>query len=274
MEAITSTSNGHTLVFEEKPWHRYILDGKKVRSVTGAKEGYPTSPRLVMWQVKEGIKCAIEMCKQLLEEIPSQYIPEFAWDEILDESKGASARTMKKAAAIGTLIHDYAEQYEANKSITAKLHDDIVTHVDRKKVFSCIKKFRRWKRQNSDEVLKHEEIVASSVLNVAGKFDRLAKRRNSIVLSDWKSSSGIFTEQLLQLALYRVLISEWMGIQVDAIEIVRFGKEDGAFETKMISDPKQLADLTQQAIQNVKTCEFMERWEPKPYAKRGETTPK
>jgi hypothetical protein len=66
---------------------------------------------------------------------------------------------------------------------------------------------------------------------------------------------------LIQLALYALLIKEWFNIKVDAIEVVRFGKEDGEFETKLISDPIQLKDLQEQAIRNISTVKFLKRWE-------------
>lgn len=256
---IESISNGHKLTFEESR-HFYNLDGKKIDSVTGVvKGGYPTSFRLINWMIKEGVKACIEFLKQFPEQVSR--LPEYVIEEVLKSSCGASRRLAKEAANIGSLVHLYAEYYESAMPLDEEIHNSIVSNKDRQKIFSCIKKFRRWKRKNNDEIIKHEAICASTRYGIAGKFDRLAKRRNSVVLSDWKTSSGIFTEQFIQLALYTILIEEWFNIKVDAIEIVRFGKEDGEFETKLISDPQQLEELKQQSIRNIETTKFIKKWE-------------
>jgi hypothetical protein len=41
------------------------------------------------------------------------------------------------------------------------------------------------------------------------------------------------------------------------MEVVRFGKEDGAFETLLISDPTEIEMFKQQALRNRETFNFM-----------------
>jgi len=251
------------LTFDEEK-HLYILNGSPVPSVTTVnKAANPESHRLTGWKVKEGAKFTIKELQEvpiLVKDYPKYYI-----DEILKRSTSAWSVEAKKAANIGTLVHSYAEEYEKHRCIaknseTRKLINE---HIDRKKIFSCIKKFRRWEMKNKDEIIKSEEIIASIVHNYAGKFDRLAVRGSSIVLSDFKTSSGIFIDNFIQLSAYTIALKEWMNIDVDIIEILRFGKEDGEFEVESIKNKSKIKELQEQFIRNVETYSFHKKWNKK-----------
>jgi len=251
------------LTFDEEK-HLYILNGSVVPSVTTVnKSSSPESPRLVSWKIKEGSKSTIECLKEvpiLVKDYPQYYI-----DEILKRSTTAWSTEARKAANIGTLVHSYAEEFEkkgfiSNDSETRKFINE---HIDRKKIFTCIKKFRRWKRSNKDEIIKSEDIIASILYGFAGKFDRLANRNGNIVLSDFKTSSGIFIDNFIQLSAYTIALKEWMNIDVDIIEVLRFGKEDGEFEVKSIKSKSKIKELQEQFIRNVETYSFHKKWNKK-----------
>jgi hypothetical protein len=252
---IQSRSNGHFLTFDEDR-HVYILDGEIVESVTTAGKGsMPTPAPLICWMVKEGIKYAVNQLKLYPEQV--NRLPDYVIEEVIKKGSVAYRQVAKAAADIGTIIHDYAEQFEFKGKIDEELHARIVQHQDRKKIFVCVKKFRRWKKANNDRIIKHEEICGSTVYHFAGKFDRLSLRNGLVVLSDFKTSSGIYTEQFIQLAAYTILLEEWFGIKVDVIEIIRFGKEDGAFEVRSLKDKKQIEELKKQFIRNIETYRFL-----------------
>lgn len=256
---IESRSGNNILTFDEEK-HIYKLNGDIVNSVTTInKLSLPESPRLAAWKVGEGVKYAINS----LSEFPQQVnkLPDYLLEEITKKSKAAWMTTARKAANIGTIIHDYAEQFEFKGKIDEELHEKIKSHKDKAKILSCIKKFRRWKIQNKDTILRHEEILASVLYGFAGKFDRLSNRNGLIVLSDFKTSSGFFIDQFIQLAAYVVLLKEWLNIDVDVIEIIRFGKEDGEFEVKQVKDKKEIKELQKQFIRGLETYKFMKEHE-------------
>jgi hypothetical protein len=64
----------------------------------------------------------------------------------------------------------------------------------------------------------------------------------------------------VQLAAYATAIKEWMGLDVGGLEILRFGKEDGEFETLLIDDPIEIQRFKDQAIRCRETFEFT-KWE-------------
>jgi len=225
---IESKSGKNTLTFDEDK-HVYTLNGNPVYGVTTInKQGYPMSPKLLGWLMSKG--------------------------------RVKAKKESKEAADIGTLVHDYANLFEKDGKISEELHNKINTQVNKNLILSCIKKFRRWKRQNLDEIIGSEEIVASVNYNFAGKYDRLSKRNGLVVLSDFKTSSGIYVDQFVQLAGYTIALKEWKNISVDAVEILRFGKEDGTFEPKIVTDQSLIRDFQEQFLRNIFTFNFVQRW--------------
>jgi len=253
---IESKSGAHILTFDDIK-HFYSLDGSPVESVTTViKGGSPESPQLSSWKVKEGSKYTIEQLKLCPE--PAIKLPQYLLDEVISKSTQASRRTAQKAANIGSLVHEYAETIESKRSFDLSI---VEQHPDRDKIESCISKFKEWKVQNEDTIINHEDIIASIANRYAGRFDRLAKRRSSIVLSDFKTSSGIYVDQFVQLAAYVIAIKEWLNIDVNAIEIVRFGKENGDFETKLVSNPGEIQEYKEQFLRNLATYKFIKKHE-------------
>jgi hypothetical protein len=228
---IESVSGGNILLFDSEK-HTYKLNGEYTYGVTTInKKGYPISPHLLRWMMARGIK--------------------------------KSKKEAEEAASIGKLVHSYAENYEHHKKTPDDLHDNIIFHKDKALVLNCIKKFRRWERENQDKLIGSEGLVASVEYNFAGTFDRLAQRKNEVVLSDFKTSSGIYTEQFIQISAYALALWEWRKIKVDVLEVIRFGKDSGEFETKQISNIKQIVELQEQFIRNLHTMRFIENWDAK-----------
>lgn len=258
MSIVTSKSfdGKHECLFDEES-HTYKLDGKPVPGTTTFnKEAYPESPQLVSWKVGQGATYAVEA---LMEMARNNQIPDAdSIKQIIKESKTAFRKFSQKAASIGTVLHDYAYCNEINKPF-----DDyeLVRHPDAHKVLACVAKFKEWKEGNKDELIASEVVVASAEHQFAGKFDRLSRRGGMVVLSDFKTSSGIFIDQWIQLATYRLAIKEWMNVEVDALEILRFGKTDAEFETKIVTDKEEIAKYTEQALRNRETYDFRKRFD-------------
>lgn len=263
---IQSKKDNHYLTFNDSS-HRYTLDGEHVPGVTTfIHGGYVTSQQLISWMKGQ---TAAAMFEQLTFEEDGTWQPKGGlWpvnktkrDELIKEAKARDKKTSGEAADIGTFTHDVAFYTETNQ--LEKLQETlekINVHKDRDKIMSCVDKFREWARENDDVMVASEEIVASVEHDAAGKFDRLAKRNGELVLSDFKTSSGIFIDQKIQLAAYRLMIKEWLNLDVKAIEILRFGKEAGEFETEFINDQTVLKELEMQAIRCRQTYAFVNKY--------------
>ena len=236
---IKSEHNGHVLEHDEKD-HRYTYDSKPLKGVTTIlSNGYPKSRHLIDWQIKEGAEWAIEQALQLRD--PQDGIL-LEHDDIIKASPDAYKIKLNEAADIGTVVHDYMYHREAKKPFRLKEHVEQFDSVARKATFRAIRQGKQWLKDNEkDEILGLELLVCSPKHNFAGRFDRLAKRAGVITLSDYKTSSGFYITQFIQLAAYCIALEEWLGIVVEDIEIVRFDKKTGRLSTRNLA---QLANTT------------------------------
>jgi len=155
----------------------------------------------------------------------------------------------QEAADIGTLLHAYAELHSRGQfAECGELQVKARGLEQWPAIESCILKYLAWASENKGELVVAEGLVASPTYAYCGKFDLLSRRDGRLILSDYKTSKAIFAEQKIQLAAYRLAITEWLGLDVAAIEILRFGKTGGEFETCLVDDPVELAVYTNQAI--------------------------
>lgn len=263
MPLIESIHDGHVLTFDEDK-HRYTLDGQRVPGpTTFGKGGYPTSEMLIGWMVGQGSKYTAEQLYKLIQE--NKELPnDTRLKEIIKESKTAYRAVAQAAADIGTVVHDYAYLTELGRTREAlqllSAHENTPAW---EKINNGVKKFEAWKGEHlSDEIIASEAIVGSVEESYGGKFDRLAYRPGvGLVLSDFKTSSGIYVDMFIQLGAYVKAIDEWMEKKVDAMEILRFGKEDGEFQTLMIHSKEEMEAFVRQAIFCRRTYKFRLKWE-------------
>lgn len=263
MALIQSKKDEHQLTFDDIK-HRYILDGNGVPGVTTfIKGGFPISFQLVNWMIGQGADYTYEtLIKESTHEGNFIEWPDNdSKKEIIKSAKVAYKKAAEEAAGIGTVVHDYAYLVETGKQREALVllaeHED-TNQWDR--INSAVKKFDEWKKQNESKILALEEIVASPTYQFGGKFDRLDHRNGRVILPDYKTSNGFYIDQFIQLAAYAIAIEEWKGIKVEGLEILRFGKENGEFETLLIDNPLEIQNLKEQAIFCRATFEFSKIW--------------
>ena len=267
-----SRKDDHLLVFDEEK-HRYTLDGNRIPgSTTFGKGGYPTSEQLVGWQVAEGSKYTARIIQRLRKNNPNKIIEGELLAKIVKKSKKASAKVAKRAAGIGTIVHDYAYLTEIGRAREAlQMLSEYESHQDWDKINNGIKKYEVWREQNKGETVLLEAIVASVVHQYGGKFDHLSIRNGLLILSDYKTSNGIYVDQFIQLASYAIAIEEWLDkwlaqyglpLKVGGLEVLRFGKENGDdFHPLLIANPEEIEQLKYQAIRCRQTYKFRLAWE-------------
>ncbi len=241
----------HEIQFNEKS-HRYKIDGKAAVGVTTfLKSSLPTSMGLIKWMQQQ----ALDYFYANLKEYP---LKEEDKAELFKESKSAHEKAAQDAADVGTVTHSIAELHSLNKF--AEVGELIAKVKGAEKwpiISSCIEKYLAWATENKGELIKAEGLIASPTYLFCGKFDRLDKVNGKIRLRDYKTSKSIYPEQYLQLAAYALALKEWNNINVDELEVLRFGKEDGAFETLLIDKPEEIKMFQEQAIRCRQTYEFL-----------------
>lgn len=253
----TSFDGKHTLEFNEKS-HRYKLDSKPCPSVTTfTKAGYPTSIGLINWFKRETSKALYDILTTLRhgEAWP---VTEEEKKELFKKAEIAHEAVAQEAADIGTITHTFAELWSLDKKEEASALLDKVRGVAKWPLIeNCTNQFLDWYAHNKGELVLAEALIASPTHWFSGKFDRLDKVNGKLRLRDYKTSKSIFLDQFIQLGTYKIGFQEWLGLDVEELEVVRFGKEDGAFETLLITDPKEIQMFMDQGIRCRQTFEFM-----------------
>jgi len=250
-----------------------MLDGNRVPGATTfGKGGYPTSEQLVGWMIAQGASYTSRLIHRLRREKPKRIIEGALLEQIVKRSKKAYQREAKRAADIGTIVHDYAYLVEIGRAREAlQMLSEHKNHPRWDKINNGVKKYDEWHAQNQGETVLLEAIVASVAHQFGGKFDHLSLRNGLLVLSDYKTSNGIYVDQFIQLGSYAVAIEEWLDkwlahhglpLKVGGFEILRFGKENGDdFHPLLITNPDELEHLKQQAIRCRQTYKFRLAWE-------------
>lgn len=257
----------HTLEFNEKS-HRYKLDGKACSGwTTVIKAGYPTSIGLTNWMKTEAMKSIFGALTVPGEDgyYPRQAfwpISQNVYEDLLKTHRDTHEEVAREAADIGTITHGFAELHSLGKEEEAKALLQTVSQADKFPVILlCVEKYLEWDKKNKGKLVLAEALTASPTHLICGKFDRLDLVNGKLRLRDYKTSKSIYPDQFIQLGGYRINIREWLGINVDEFEVLRFGKEDGSFENLLIDDPKELQEFEDQAIECLKTFRFKTKFE-------------
>ena len=208
--------------FNEEKHQLFVKGEKNPWNVTGITKVIDKSPQLIWW--------AVGITKAYLLEMVSLGKTITAEDIVAAGNKHREEK--EKAATIGDIIHEFAEQFSLG------LKPEIPTD---EKAKNGVLAFLRWIDQEKIEIKNPEEIVLSKKYGFWGIKDsdgfkgvKGSIRKNRYVI-DYKTSKAIYPEMRLQASAYLFASQEMNKVKYAGYWIVKFGKEDGAFETLYVS---------------------------------------
>jgi len=218
-----------TLDFYEAK-HLYVIraDGHVPLSVTAAT-GTMDKPALKFWAVgltRDYLLNLVRDKKPITEQV------------IIDASKLHQVYT-KKAATIGSLVHDWAEAYIKGEKPVMPMDS---------KVLNGVTAFLKWIDEHEVKFLASEKIVYSKKHDYVGMMDTkftLKEEKHKIThCGDFKTSSGVYPEMLFQVAAYQEADTEESGEEYGTKWIIRFDKEAGEFDPHEFSVEDHKKDLS------------------------------
>lgn len=196
------------LTFDERK-HAYSYQGTFVPGVTSILRRLD-KPALVQW--------AANMACQFIGE---NYAPDCDIDGLLKDAKTAHRKMSKSAADIGSTVHECAEK-ALSKQVVSLPKDP-----QARKGFEA---FMSWLYAHDIRPIVCERMVFSQRWFYAGTCDFFGHIDGELCVLDFKTSSGLYLEMLLQLAAYQIALEEETGDRIDAGWIVRLDKKTGKFE--------------------------------------------
>jgi CRISPR/Cas system-associated exonuclease Cas4 (RecB family) len=174
-------------------------------------------PMLLQWAAN----CAVECVKSNLYILQEGTVEEQG--EILDAAKSAHTRIRDDAADSGKKVH---------AAVEALFRGEDLPVTDDPRVLHGIGAARKWLAENEVDVIEPERLLFSKQWLFAGTADLFAHVNGKLTIVDFKTSSGIYVDHLLQTAAYAIAEEEASGCRVQQRLIVRLDKKTGAFEAK------------------------------------------
>ena len=136
-----------------------------------------------------------------------------------------------KAADIGTAAHSMVEA-----SIKGEHPEMVQDYInlsvdDRIKAKNAFAMYEEWAAQSSLVIVDQEMQLVSEKYRFGGTPDAIGEIGGKLCLVDWKTSNGVYSDYLLQLAAYRVLWDENNPDRqlTGGSHLCRFAKEFGDF---------------------------------------------
>ena len=95
--------------------------------------------------------------------------------------------------------------------------------------WNAFENFVHWLDASALTIEAHERPLVSTRFRYGGTPDALAHMSGKVFLVDYKTSSGVYAEMLLQMSAYRQLLHECEQMDVAGVHLVRFSRESGDF---------------------------------------------
>ena len=217
--------------------HIYSVDGKVVYGVTSIV-GVLDKPALKYWAVN----MAIEYLQANLK--AGEPLDEIQLKSLLDNAKKAHTVRLNKSADIGTLIHNWLEEYVKARLAKKPSPKKPVS----KEMNNALSGFFKWAGENKVKLIASEQKIYSKKYGYAGTFDLEAMVNGKRTIIDFKTSNAIYPEMFLQASAYLQAKEEESGKKYNGgVSILRLSKsnkekEITPFEVKSI-DRKKVDNL-------------------------------
>ena len=215
-------SKRHAYVWREK--------GLPVAGVTSILKVL-NKPALVQWAANSAVQYITEGYKQRME--AGNELELSAFLSLCQEAKTAHRRISKKAADVGSQVHGFAERVLVDRRATLPSDPQVAKGAEA---------FLSWYHTHTIEPIHVERMVLSRTWYYAGTVDFFGRIDGEMCVLDFKTSSGLYLEMLLQLAAYAIALTEETEEPIKTGWIVRLDKKTGRCHPYKIPLTNQVKD--------------------------------
>lgn len=131
-----------------------------------------------------------------------------------------------EAAEAGTIAHDMIEAFVLGKPQPIfKATDEILARAS-----NAFHQFCEWQEQSKIEIIATEKSYVSEIYKFGGTIDAIGRdARGRVVLMDYKTSNSVYSDYLIQLAAYQILLEECSDWRPQGFHLLRVAKESADF---------------------------------------------
>ena len=212
--------------------------GLKLPSVTTIL-GVIAKPALIPWAAQReresviaAVKRAYDDSTELGERPDAELFMELVAAEI--EKEKAYRATLRKAAKIGTQVHERIE-WEFLGELKRERSDD-PPPLESAEAERSFGRASDWRKATKLKVIDTERMVASLHGQYAGTLDALVKVGGKVGILDFKTGKRVYEEAYLQSCAYRLALAE-EGIKTQTGWIVLLPKSEGEEPFQVIETP-------------------------------------
>lgn len=146
--------------------------------------------------------------------------------------------TRDTAANIGTAAHSMVEASIRGKDPEAALVETGLPDEHRDRARGAFHAYQTWASMSRLEIVDQEMMLVSERHKFGGTPDAIGLVNGELCLVDWKTSNGVYSDFLLQLAAYRILWEERHPDRplVGGFHLCKFSKDYGDFAHHYFSE--------------------------------------
>ncbi len=209
----------------------YPINGELYPSVTTILR-IINKPAIYFWYAKHGTSKMLQVLDELTKPLRTKIMSRLGWS-MLD----TPTKIMKRSGNIGSEVHHAIDKYLKTGAKT-KLKGEA------KNAFNA---FLIWEKEVDLKPVDTEVTVWSDELRYAGTLDFVGYINGELCIADWKTSSGIYPENALQLSAYREAFEErsqkTFAVPLTTAKkmyLVRLDKKTGKPQIKIFEDSPDL----------------------------------
>jgi hypothetical protein len=237
--------NGEIEMIYNDKGHKYIIDGQSVLGVTTILSVI-NKPALIQWAANTVIEYLQIKMKA------GEKLDELQLKNLFTEAKKYNRTLKNQAADLGTLIHNWIEEYIKGKNPAPLVNETAKKSID---------SFLAWVKEKNVKFTESEKIIYSKKYKYAGTCDFTCEIDGKKYVGDLKTSKGIYDEYLLQVSAYRYALQEEFGKEYDGMLIIRIPKvENDVVEVKFFNNYKQCAEAFLQALGLYRNLQFIKNF--------------
>jgi len=227
-------------------------DGKRVPSVTTIIGRFKDSGALIKWGYSQGREHERIQSQNHVIEHFRELVPKLGGDALavaemcalmfgknwevreLTPAPGSLYEVTEKAANAGTIAHDLIEQHVLQGGVVQT--EVLPQHQKAEKsvldrAWNSYAQFQRWLAQTRIQITHTEMGLVSEKHRFGGTLDGIGVDADGKrVLIDWKTSNAVYSDYLIQLAAYGLLLDECQPeLAPQGFHLLRVAKESADF---------------------------------------------